>query len=278
MNQTFSLSRFGGLLRNYFADNRGQLLINAGLLISGLFVLSVFVYQGFPDSVDDQRYVLFFLLGWACWYVFTVQQTAVLSQKERAINYLMQPASQFEKLLLIWLISAVGFMVIYPAVFSVIDAIGVSYVNNRDWSPNQLDMIRQMGGSLKIEPVLAAKSISTLPIQLWVFTALLHPFTMAFSLLIRRYILPLVVVIAFALLIFGYVGNNALLHALTGSENIGSPTPFANARAVSPIEHYNYRLVEMPQPLGNQIRYVLGIVVVVLLYLTAYFRLKEREV
>ncbi len=278
MNQTFSLARFGRLTRKYFTDNRGQLLANIGLLVSGLFVLIVFAYQGSPGAVNDQRYILFFVLGWACWYVFTVQQTAVLNQKERAINYLMQPTSQVEKILLTWLISGIGFVIVYACVFALFDAIGVSYVNNRNWTPEQLDMMRRQGSLFELKSIFGEKSIDNIPRQLWVFTALLHSFTLAFSLLVRRYTLPLVVVIAFAVLIFSYFGNNYLLHTLSGSQTVGSSTPFSDASAISPTTHFEYRRIELPQPIGNQIRYAVGIIAVVLLYVTAYFRLKEREV
>ena len=278
MNQTFSIIRFRRLLRKYFSDNRGQLAANVGLLVGGLLVSSALVYQGSPGAVSDQRQVLFFLLSWPCWYVFTMQQTAVLSQKERAINYLIQPVSQLEKILLIWLISGIGFLVVYISVFSLFDAMWVSYVNNREWSPEQLETMRRQGGLFELKFIFNDKRMADTPRQLWVITVLLHPFTMAFSLLVRRYTLPLVVVIAFALLIFSYLGNNFLLHMLTGSEKIGSSSPFMDANAISPTEQYQYRKVNLPQPVGNQIGYAVGIVVVVLLYITAYFRLKEREV
>jgi putative flippase GtrA len=278
MNQTFSISRFGRLLRKYFIDNKGQLLANTGLLVGGLFVLILFAYQASPASVRQTRTILFFVLGWACWYVFTVQQTAVLNQKERAINYLMQPASQVEKILLIWLISGLGFVLVYSAVFALFDSIGISYVNNRDWTPEQLAMMRRQGSLFKLTPFFSGISLDDMPRQLWVFTGLLHAFALTFSLLVRRYTLPLVVVVAFGLLIFGVLGNNYLLHMLTGSNTISSVTPFAQANAESPVNQYQYRHVELPQPIGNQLRYLVGITAVILLYITAYIRLKEREV
>ena len=278
MNQAFSFTRFGRLVRKYFTDNRGQLLANIGLLVSGLFVLGVFAYQGSPGAVHDQRYILFFALGWACWYVFTVQQTAILNQKERAINYLMQPSSQVEKIVLIWLISGIGFVVVYASVYALLDALGVSYVNNRDWTPEQLSMFRRQGSLYELNSIFGETSLADIPKQLWVFTALLHSFTLAFSLLVRRYTLPLVVVIAFAVLIFSYLGNNFLLHSLIGSETTKSVTPFAQATAESPVNQYQYRNIDMAQPIGNLIRYGVGLIAIVLLYVTAYFRLKEREV
>ena len=53
--------------------------------------------------------------------------------------------------------------------------------------------------------------------------------------------------------------------------------PFQDAHAESPANN-GWRQVNLLQPVGNKIRYAVGIVAVVLLYVTAYFRLKEREV
>jgi hypothetical protein len=278
MNQIFSIARFGRLLRKYFTDNRGQLLANAGLLIGGLFVGSVFAYQGWPGSVAEMRTALFFVLGWPCWYVFTVQQINVLNHKERAMNYLMQPASQFEKIGLIWLISGVGFVLVFASVFALSDSVWVWVVNHRDWSPDQVAVIKRQGGFFTLKPFFADARFGNIPAQLWAFTALLHAFTMAFALLIRHNTLPLVAVIAFGLLIFSHLGNNFLLHSLTGSDLINSIVPFSQATAQSLVKQYDYRTIELPQPVGDQLRYAVGVVVVALLYITAYVRLKEREV
>ena len=282
MNQTFSISRFGRLLRTYFIDHRGQLLANLALLIGGLFVLGLFFYQGFPGGVRQERVGLFFIVGWPAWYVFTVQQTAVLNQKERAMNYLMQPASQFEKIVLVWLVSGVGFIIVYVLVFALLDTVGISYVNNRDWTPDQLATMRLQGSFFHLGSFFSENSLHYIPAQLWVFSALLHPFTLVFSLLIRRYTLPIAVVIAFGLLIVSYLANNLLLRTLTGTDLISSISPFARASADSPLtayqHRYHYRVVNLPQPIGDLIRYGVGIVGVVLLYVTAYYRLKEREV
>ncbi|QDK80449.1 hypothetical protein EXU85_18295 [Spirosoma sp. KCTC 42546] len=278
MNQIVSITRFGRLLRKYLIDSRGQLLANLGLLIGALFVLGVIIYQSSPVEVNNIRSILFFVLGWPCWYIFTVQQTTVLNQREKAINYLMLPASQLEKVTLVWLVSGVGFVVIYVSLFCVLDKIGVSFVNNRHWTPEQLAMINRQGGLLKINPFFDGKNLRDVPTELWVYTALLHPFSMAFSLLLRRYTVPLVVVVAFTLIIIGWMGNNSLLHNLTGSGTIRSATPFAEAIVESPLNQYAYRKVKLPQPMSNQLRYVLGSLVIVLLYITAYVRLKEREV
>ena len=278
MNQTFSWVRFGRLLYKYFTDNRGQLLANVGLLIGILLIADVFSYQGWPGAVTNMRALVFFLVGWPCWYVFTVQQINVLNQRERAMNFLLQPASQFEKIALIWLVSGLGFAVVYGLTFTLFDSIGTWIVNHRDWSPKQLDVIRRQGGMFELKPFLVDANTNNVPAQLWAFTTLLHSFTLAFALFVRRYTLPVVVVIAFGIITFGYLGNNYLLHLLTGSDWISSVSPFEKAAAQSPLNQYSYRTLELPQPLSDQLRYTVGIIAICLLYITAFVRLKEREV
>ncbi|MVM30580.1 hypothetical protein GO755_11095 [Spirosoma sp. HMF4905] len=278
MNQTFSISRFGRLLRKYFTDNRGQLLADLSLLIGCLLVLGIIIYRGWPSEVKNIRSILFFVLGWPCWYMFTVQQITGINQKERAINYLMQPASQFEKISLVWLISGVGFVLSYLLLFFFLDTLGVAFVNNRHWPPDQLAMIREQGGLLKITSFFDGINLRDVPDSLWVFTAILHSFTMAFALFIRRYTLSLIVIIAFTLLLFGLIVNNFLLQSLTGSDTIRSGFPFAEAIAQSPIHKYQYRMVNLPTSLSSQLRYIVGVTAIILLYITAYVRFKEREV
>ena len=276
MNQTFSLTRFGRLLRIYFLDNRSSLLTNIALLVGGLSVLSVFFYSnGYPGGVDAQRYILLYFIGWAAWYVFTVQQVAVLNEKERSINYLLRPASLLEKYLLIVLVSGVGFLIVYALTFLLIDAVGVSYVNHRHWTVNQLAMIRRAGSPLTIKPVYESHQLRDIPTTIWVFTALLHSTALTLALLIRRYALPLIVVLVVGLLVIGFVANQYIMTGALGESDVYKGFPFADL-AVS--RKNVVRQVALPQPIGNQLRYGVGILVIVLLYITAYFRLKEREV
>lgn len=278
MNQTFSLSRFGRLLRTYFIDNRVSLLANLALLIGGLTVLSVTIYREYPRSVDNGRIALFFFAGWSGWYIFIMQQTAFLNQKERAINYLMQPGSLFEKVLLMWLISGLCFIGVYIALFTLIDAIGISFVNNRHWTVDQLSQIRRMGGLVPLKSWHSSSSLSDIGSFWWILAAVFHSLYMALSLTIRRYALPLTAVITIALLVVGVLLNTSLMQLLIGNSTMRTVVPFTDALIESPTNNTVFRKVTLPQPLGNQIRYVISITVVILLYITAYARLKEREV
>lgn len=149
MNQTFSFARFSRIFRKYFIDNRGQLLANLALLVAVLFVVFIFMYRSYPREVESARAKIIFFLGWGGWYLFIMQQVTVLNLNERAINYLMQPASQLEKIVLLWLVSGIGFLLVYVVTFTLFDYVGVAFVNNRHWTSDQLSQIHRIGGNLK---------------------------------------------------------------------------------------------------------------------------------
>lgn len=279
MNQTFSLSRFGRLLRKYFSDNRGQLLAGLALLIGSILALAVLFYSSLPFAVDRNRAIHCFFVGLTAWYIFTWQQTDVLNHKERALNYLLQPASRLEKFILLWLVSGLGFLVIYTLLFTVIDSLGVAYVNGRQWTPYQLAQIKMMGNVLSLKPFYQSDNFWP-PAQILVLTGLLHPFSIAFLLFVKRYSLPLVGVLIIVLLAAGYFLNSYVLHWLLNTPERLSAMPFESVGVDAPtsVGIGISRKIPPPQPIGNQLRYAVGIIAVVLLYITAYFRLKEREV
>ncbi len=276
MNQTFSLSRFGRLLRTYFTENRTMLLANVAVLFVVLIAFSFVVYHQMPSVVSNGRYALLFLVGGGAWYLFTVQQMAVLNQKERAISYLLRPASRLEKWAQFVLLSGLGFLILYLLVFTLIDTAGVWFINHRAWKPEELKSIREnYDNQLTIGSYLNWAQMSKLPVNFWLSAALIHPASLALALLVRRYTLPLLPVIAFVFVCILIFINKQLLQGFVDDQVSVSGGIFGNAF----VEKGNdWRMVRVPQPIGDVIRYSVGASAVVLLYITAYFRLKEREV
>ena len=276
MNQTFSLSRFGRLLYKYLSDNRGQLLTSLAMLTGILLVGALLFYTGLPSQVDRNRGAFLFLVGWFAWFIFTWMQVEVLNHRERSINYLLQPASQLEKFLLIWVISGVGFLTVYLLLFTVVDAVGVGYVNSRNWTPEQLSTIRQVDGVLRI--TLFYKSEQLLPpAHILVLTGLLHPVCLATFLFVKRYSLPIVSVVIVIVLVTGFFINFYTVKAMLSPAHVVSVLPLESPTVKLPASSV-YRTIDLPQPLGDIIRYATGITGIVLLYVIAFFRLKEREV
>ena len=115
------------------------------------------------------------------------------------------------------------------------------------------------------------------PAHILVLNGLLHPLSIVFLLFFKRYSLPLVGVLFMVLLASGYFLNSYVLHWILDTREPLSALPFESVGVDAPTG-LGYRRIDLPQPIGNQLRYVVGITAVVLLYITAFFRLKEREV
>ncbi|QJD79914.1 hypothetical protein [Spirosoma rhododendri] len=273
MNQTFSLSRFGRLLRTYFVENRNVLLANVAVLFVGLAGLAFLIYSSFPWSIPRTRAMLLFFAGGVAWYVFTVQQITLLNEKERAITYLLRPASKLEKWAQLVLVSGLGFIIAYTLLFTVIDTVGVWYVNHREWKPEQL---KDLLDRSTIKPWFEPSQLREIPPMLWVDALLLHPVALALALLIRRYTLPLIPVILFFALILVILINHQLLSGMIDSVKEVSASPFDKMSVLRTSD--DWKTVALPQPVGDAIRYGVGALVMLLLYVMAFFRLKEREV
>ena len=276
-NQFFSLPRFGRLLQKQVTDNRGQWLTNFALLAGTMITVAMVIATGVPQEVDNMRIAAFFIGGWAAWYTFVWQQTDHLNQKERAMSYLLQPASAFEKTLALWLITGVGFVVVYVGYFLLLDAVGVAFINNREWSAQQLDEIRMRGGLSYIKPFYESDELADLPPFIWVLTGLLHSFALAMLLTVRRYALAIVAVLAFVLIGAGFFLNITVANQLISPGDVVSGKPFEGViiRTDNPATYYDLAL---PQPFGDQLRWLVGVVVVSGLYAVAYLKLNEREV
>jgi hypothetical protein len=179
-------------------------------------------------------------------------------------------------MLLIWFITGIFFLLVYLACFTLLDTIGISYINHRDWSASELEEIRVRGGLRHLTPFYKSTYIDMTGL-IGVSTLLLHPFALAFFLVFRRYSLAMVSALAFVLVVFLSLGNSFLVHHIANIQDAVTIRLFGDAIVRSPDQR-SYRTIGLPQPLGDQLRYTVAITVCVLLYITAYFRLKEREV
>jgi len=278
MNQTFSLPRFGRLLYKYLSDNRGQLLTSLALLTGILLIGAVIFYRDLPFQADLNRTISLFLFGWPIWYVFTWQQVEVLNNRERTMSYLLQPASQLEKFLLIWLISGIGFLIVFFSLFFIVDALGVAYVNGTNWTPEQVQAIRNVDGLFTIKPIFQSDH-GWPPVHALVLIGLLHPFCLAAFLFVKRYSLPIVGVLILVTLAAGFFLNSSFVSWLLDAPKAVQALPFGQTSVeYSTGKGSLFRKLELPQPLGDIIRYSTLAVGIVLLYIIAFFRLKEREV
>ena len=99
MNQFFSLSRFGRLLRKHTTENLASYALGAAVLLGGMLVVMGFVaYVGGGIGRTGQA-VLFILFLMGAGSFFTSTVLGQFGSGSRAALALTLPASQFEKYL-----------------------------------------------------------------------------------------------------------------------------------------------------------------------------------
>ncbi len=277
MNQTFSSARFGRLLRKYWRDNGLSLLTALGALLVILIVgATVSVYNSIPINIFDARLTFVMGISIMLWPLYTMQAASQYNVPQQAVSALMLPASLFEKWLLLWVVTGLGYAACFVCFFTVIDAVGTYSVNHREWTADELAKIKLYGqGKLTIEP-FEWRFLKWSPI--WATLFLFNPGTLAGTLLFRRYTIAFIAFLGLGIFAMGLYVNGHLLQTLLNEVGTSTTVPFNEVWAYKDRTTSAGRYLTLPQPIGNIIRWGVGIVAVGLLYAVTYYRLKEREV
>lgn len=132
MNQFFSFNRFGLVVAKHWTENKKRYLLSllayAGLLIA-CFGISLVMQDDNMMEPDFQQTIYFFFL-FTVGTFYASQYFRDLGSKTRGSNFLMTPASSFEKFLCSLLYVIILFFVVFTAVFYLIDALMVNIANN----------------------------------------------------------------------------------------------------------------------------------------------------
>lgn len=236
--------------------------------------MSFVCYSSYPDSVQENRAVVFLSLSLMIWPLFTMAIASVYNKRDHGLALLMLPASLFEKWLQLWLVSGLLFMVCFVGFFSLIDVFGTYYINHKTWSAEELSYLSKNNISRTIERFDYAHLLHS---PIWAVWVLLHPFSLAATLLFKKYPLVIGVAVGFALFAGSLSLNGFTLMSMLNLEHLSRPFPFSDIWVYNKISDHG-RYLALPQPLGNIIRWGVGIAAVGLLYAVGYFRLKEREI
>ena len=132
MNQVFSFERFKLLVAKHWADNKKRyglsILAFAGLLTIW-YLFALFLEE--ENALDaDVQLSTFYLFLFVTGTFYASQYFRDLSSKPRASNFLLLPASTFEKFLCSILFTIVLFFIIFTSIFYLIDFIMVEISNS----------------------------------------------------------------------------------------------------------------------------------------------------
>jgi hypothetical protein len=132
MNQFFSLKRFWLLVLKHWADNkrRYSLTVVAFIgLLTAWFGLSLVMHEDQVPMSQDVQHVTFFFLFFSSGTIYASQFFSDLSNRTKAGNFLLIPASGFEKLLCGILYTALIFPLVFFAAFYLADSVMVALAN-----------------------------------------------------------------------------------------------------------------------------------------------------
>jgi hypothetical protein len=272
MNQFFSFNRFSLLVSKHWADNKKRYLLSViafiGLLLAW-FVFTLLVDSGAPMGKGLQMVTFFFSL-FAVGSFYASQYFRDLGSRARGINFLLVPASAFEKILCALLYTVVLFFIVFTSVFYLVDVLMVSAANSflaSDIPDHEKGLVN----------VFEAASIpfdqkSTLN-ALLIFFAIQAAFLLG-SVYFAKYsfiktiisgFVVFFIVFCFVFFVYDMMPDGSYTNGFLTSYIIKS-----NGK--------NDYLVSVPRWLGQLLHYLLVYGITPFLWIVTYFRLKEKQV
>jgi hypothetical protein len=256
MNNMFNAKRFGLLFIKQLTEHYKTYLMGLTVLLGVMLVGGSFLVYLIPAPIDlGMQTVLFSSIYFLAGTIFTSTIFTDVSDKKKAIGYLTLPASHFEKLIIGWLFSYLIFSLIYAGCFYLILMLLLSL---KHW-PNQHTEVFNIFA--QPAPLLFLAFTLLHSIAFWgaVFFEKLHFIKTAFCFFIAIVLLTLL--------------NTWFIETLIGRE-VRPATPFSNIVFFENNRNVFVGTMHQNDPL---IMYVL-IIVALVFWVAAYYRLKEKQV
>ncbi len=248
------------LFKKHTLENYRTYLMSVAVL-AGILLLFIgfasYASNGYLSQRTQIGFFIPFLLGAGC--IFTSLIFADLSNKKEAIYALTLPASHFEKYLVNWLYSFVIFQLVFVAVFYLIAAFVIQLGHQS--TPDQDNSLFNVFSEDR-KPYYAFIIYTGLHAIIFfgaIYFEKLHFIKTAFAFFIGAFLVGLL--------------NRPILSMMFDNQVDGtsffSPVNISNGKNA-----FTIRAVSMPDYLGAV---VLGLVVLIL-WISAYYKLKEKEV
>lgn len=274
MNQFFSFKRFSLLVAKHWADNKKRYGLSVvafiGLLITWFVFTILTQLDSKPMGREVQTATYFFAL-FAVGTFYASQYFSDLGSRPKGINFLLVPASTFEKLLCGLLYSVLLFFVVFTASFYLVDVLIVSLAKTFSGTTGA-------GGKPVVVNVF---DIISMPFNadttlnfLFFFFSVQAAFLLG-SVYFEKYSFIKTIisgfVAGFTLFLFLYFFNEELLPRGDYAKGF-----FTGYRVH--MDGVNDRLVQIPEWIGEVFRFLLMYALPPFLWIVTYYRLKEKQV
>jgi hypothetical protein len=274
MNQFFSLKRFTLLVLKHWADNKKRyglsVLAFIGLLITW-FVFTILV--GFDDKPMGRgvQQVTFFLSLFGVGTFYASQYFADLGSRAKGINFLLVPASAFEKLLCSLLYTVVVFFVVFTSAFYLVDILMVSIANSLPGA----EKLNEKTNVINVFKVILLRFNMDSTINFLLFFFSVQSAFLLGSVYFEKYSFIKTIIsgfvagfILFCMMYFFY-------------EHLLPRGDFYRGFLTSYLVHVdgiNDRLVQVPAWIGEVFRFMIMYAIAPFLWIVTYYRLKEKQV
>ncbi|MEO6523169.1 MAG: hypothetical protein ABIN91_15915 [Mucilaginibacter sp.] len=254
MNQTFNLKRFGMLFIKHTVENIRNYAMSLFVFFA---ILSVTILISNYHSYQPHQIEPFMIFLIAAGTVFTSNIFINLGDKRKTIATLTLPASTLEKFLVGWVYSFVIFIVLYTAIYY---GMMLAVLHLREW-PKGTELIDIFS---KETPVYYIFFVYTILHAIVIYGAI------AFK---KMHFIKT----AFALFLIGgaiWLVNDKVLGWMVNKPIAGNPPFFGASFRDSDHSYYNVDLSY------NYLGWILALTVLlsVIIWVAAYFRLKEKQV
>jgi hypothetical protein len=275
MNQFFNFNRFSLLVAKHWADNKKRYLLSVlafiGLLI-GWFIFTILVDSRYPMGQGLQLVTYFFSL-FTVGSFYASQYFRDLGSRSKGINFLLVPASSFEKVLCGLLYTVLLFFVVFTLAFYLVDVLMITITKNFI-TPD----IEYPAGQKGLLNVFEAAKIHASPTTtfnvLWIYFSIQSVFLLG-SVYFQKYSFIKTIIGGFVIffLLFCYV---YFLYDMMPKGDYANGV-FTSYIIKTSGNKDNF-LVQLPGWLGQVLYYLFMYGTAPFLYLVTYFRLKEKQV
>lgn len=256
MSITFSINRFGKLFKKHTKEHYRTYLMSIAVLV-GVMILggSFLVYMVEVQLDKNFQTFFFFTIMLMAGTIFTSTVFSELGERKKAITWLLLPASHFEKYLVAWIYSFLLFIVVYTMIFYLALFAALNIPHGHEHRIFILNIFEKQ----ILQMFLVYAFLHSIAFVGAVYFEKLHFIKTAFTFFI----------IIAALIII----NKGLLTALLGRTVDASP-PFGYLRFGDTGQAVDIKISSQDSPY----QLYLIIILTFILWVGAYFRLKEKQV
>ncbi len=256
MNKTFSIKRFSRLFRKHTKEHYRNYMMSVAVLVGVMIMGGSFLVYMIDVQLDKNiQSFFFFSIMLLAGTIFTSTVFADLGERKKAIAWLILPASHFEKYLVAWIYSFLLFIIVYTMIFYL--ALFIS-LNIQHLHTHRIVILNIFEKQI-LQMYLVFSFLHAIAFFGAVYFEKLHFIKTAFTFFISIAVLILI--------------NKGLLTALLGRTVDASP-PFGYLRFADTGQAVDIKISSQDNP------YLLYLIIILtfILWVGAYFHLKEKQV